>query len=130
MPTWLVIVLIVLAALVVLVLVGGVLGAQRRTRARAGRLLRDVAQANEHLALARAQDRGWDRDTIDAAARAAHAEARPHARVSAVHLVQVVDRPGTDDDEARVHVVDDAGEHEILLKRRGDDWIAASSAST
>ncbi|MBX5441215.1 MAG: hypothetical protein IRZ32_06765 [Solirubrobacteraceae bacterium] len=130
MPTWLVIVLIVLAALLLLVLAGGALGAQRRSRAQAARLLRDVAQANEHLAIARAQDRGWDRDTIDAAARAAHAQRRPHARVSAVHLVQVIDRPGTDDDEARVHVVDDAGEHEILLRRRGDDWLPAEDSTS
>lgn len=129
MPTWLLIVLIVVVVLVLLVLVGGIVGARRRTQARAGSLLRDVAAANEQLALARADDRGWDRDTIDAAARSAHLERRPDAKISAIHLIQVVDRPGTDDDEARLHVVDETGEHELLLKRQGDAWTAAPSTS-
>ncbi|HEY8582312.1 MAG TPA: hypothetical protein VIL49_05170, partial [Capillimicrobium sp.] len=73
------IVLIVLAALVLGLLAGGFIAARRRAAAQEGRLLRDVASANEALALARADDRGWDRDTIDAAARAAHLARRPEA---------------------------------------------------
>ncbi|HEU4658218.1 MAG TPA: hypothetical protein VFR97_11865, partial [Capillimicrobium sp.] len=87
-------------------------------------LLADVAAANEALAAARAGDRGWDRDTIDAAARAAHLARRPAARIAAVHLVQVVDRPGTDEDLARLHIADDAGDHEIVLGRRDGEWVA------
>ncbi len=124
MPTWLLIVIVVVAALVVLFLAGGIIAVRRRSQADAGRLLADVAAANEQLARARAQDRGWDRDTIDAAARAAHLEAHPQARIGAVHLVQVVDRPGTEDDEALVHIVDDGGEHSLRLGRCGDDWRA------
>jgi hypothetical protein len=124
MATWLLIVIIVVAVLVVVFLIGGIVAVGRRSRAGEGRLLADVATANEQLAQARAVDRGWDRDTIDSAARAAHLAARPGAQIRAVHLVQVVDRPGTDDDEAVVHIDDDAGQHTLRLGRRGDDWHA------
>jgi type II secretory pathway pseudopilin PulG len=116
------IVLIALAALILLLLLGGYVAARRRNEARSGRLLREVAAANEALAAARAGDRGWDRDTIDAAARAAHLARRPGADISAVHLTQVVDRPGTDEDQARLHVVDHDGDHEVVLGRRGGEW--------
>jgi hypothetical protein len=118
------IVLVVLAALVLLLLIGGFVAARRRSDALAGRLLRDVASANEALAAARAEDRGWDRDSIDAAARAAHRARHADAAIVALHLVQVVDRPGTDDDEAIVHVIDGTGEHEIHLGRSGGEWVA------
>jgi len=126
MATWLLIVIIVVAVLIVVFLVGGIVAVGRRSRATEGRLLADVAAANEHLAQARAVDRGWDRDTIDAAARAAHLAAHPDAKIRAIHLVQVVDRPGTDDDEAVLHIDDDAGEHTLRLGRRGDEWYARS----
>jgi hypothetical protein len=119
------IILIVFAALVLGMLAGGFVVARRRAEASEGRLLREVAAANEALARARAGDRGWDRDAIDTAARAAHLALRPDARIDAMHLVQVVDRPGTDEDQARLHVVDDAGEHELVLGRRGGEWGAA-----
>jgi hypothetical protein len=125
MPTWLAIVLIVLAVLVIVFLVGGYVAARRRAEARAAALLRELGEANEALARARALDRGWDRDHIDAAARAAHLGRRPEARIDGVHLVQVVDRPGVEDDEALVRVTDEAGQHEVRLDRRGGEWSAA-----
>jgi hypothetical protein len=124
MATWLLIVIIVFAVLFVVFLIGGIVAVGRRSRDGEGRMLADVAAANEQLAHARAEDRGWDRDTIDAAARSAHLAARPGAQIRAVHLVQVIDRPGTDDDEALLHVVDDSGDHTVRLGRRGDDWAA------
>ena len=122
MPTWLLILIIVVGALIVLCLIGGVIAVTRRNAASGDRLLRDLASANEALARARAEDRGWDRDTIDAAARDAHLGRRPSAQISALHLVQVVDRPGTEHDEARVRITDDAGVHDVLLGRSGDGW--------
>jgi uncharacterized membrane protein len=122
MPTWLAIVLIAIVVLLALFVAGGVIAVRRREVGRGGAVLRDIALANEALAHARAQDRGWDRDVIDAAARAAHLSTRPDALIEAVHLIQVVDRPGTDDDEARVRVIDASGQHEILLGRRGGEW--------
>jgi hypothetical protein len=125
MPTWLAIVLIALAALIILFLLGGLIAVRRRNALQGDRMLRDIAQANEALAQARAGDRGWDRDAIDAAARAAQLALHPDARIEAVHLIQVVDRPGTEDDEAHVRVLDATGTHVIVLGRRGDDWVAA-----
>jgi hypothetical protein len=124
MPTWLAIVLIALAALIVLFLVGGLIAVRRRDALGGDRMLRDIAQANEALAHARAGDRGWDRDAIDAAARAAQLALHPDARIEAVHLIQVIDRPGTQDDEAHVRVLDGSGAHVIVLGRRGEDWVA------
>jgi hypothetical protein len=126
MATWLLIVIIVVAVLIVVFLIGGIVAVGRRSRATEGRLLADVASANEQLAQARAVDRGWDRDTIDTAARNAHLVSHPGATIAAVHLVQVIDRPGTEDDEAILHVDDDAGEHTLRLGRRGDEWYPLS----
>jgi predicted lysophospholipase L1 biosynthesis ABC-type transport system permease subunit len=126
MATWLLIVIIVVAVLIVVFLIGGIVAVGRRSRATEGRLLADVGAANEQLAQARAVDRGWDRDTIDTAARTAHLASRPGATIAAVHLVQVIDRPGTDDDEAILHIDDDAGEHTLRLGRRGDEWYPRS----
>jgi hypothetical protein len=123
MPTWLLILIIVIGALIVFFLIGGAIAVSRRNAAHGGRLLRDLASANEALARARAEDRGWDRDMIDAAGRAAHLARRPDARIGAVHLVQVVDRPGTEHDEALLRIVDDAGSHDVLLGRAGDEWV-------
>jgi hypothetical protein len=124
MPTWLAIVLIALAALIILFLLGGLIAVRRRAALGGDRMLRDIAQANEALAQARAGDRGWDRDAIDAAARAAQLALHPDAAIEAVHLIQVVDRPGTEDDEAHVRVIDATGAHAIVLGRHGDEWVA------
>ncbi len=128
MPTWLLIVLIALAVLILLFLLGGLIAVRRRTALLGDHMLRDIAQANEALAQARAGDRGWDRDTIDAAARAAQIGFHPDSHIEAVHLVQVVDRPGTEDDQAHVRVLDGAGAHDIVLRRSGDAWVAAAHA--
>ena len=44
------------------------------------------------------------------------------AEVRELLLVQVVDRPGTEEDQALFRVVTDAGSEEILLVRHGDTW--------
>lgn len=125
MSTWLAIVLIVLVVLIGIFLVGGFIAARRRTESQMAAFVRDLADANEALARARALDRGWDRDHIDAAARAAHLAARPEARIDAVHLIQVIDRPGVEDDEALLRVTDDAGDHDVRLGRTGGEWGVA-----
>ncbi len=66
MPTWLIIVLVVLLVLAV----GGAIAARRRMAARAERFERSLAQVNQDLAAAHAEDRGWEPDTLEAAARA------------------------------------------------------------
>jgi type II secretory pathway pseudopilin PulG len=115
------IVLVVLAVLVVLLIVGGVVASGRRRRAGEQALRAELAQANEALALAHAQDNGWDRDLMERAAQEAFARRSP-ADVRALHLVQVVDRPGTEDDQAVFRVVTDHGAEYVHLHRRGDRW--------
>ena len=127
MPTWLAILIVVFALLVVALFVLGLLGAKRRSEATEETFHKNLEHANAALAEARAQDRGWERATIEAAARRAHEQRNPGANISELHLVQVVDRPGTDEDQARFRVVDDHGEHDVLLGRTGDQWHEIAS---
>ena len=123
MPAWLEVLLLVIVALVVVLFALGAAGAARRRRELEARFHAQLEEANRALAAARAADRGWERTTIEAAARAAHERAHPGARIRELHLVQVIDRPGTTEDEARFRVVDDHGDHDVVLGRSGDEWI-------
>ena len=115
------IILIVLAVLVVLLVVGGFVAAGKRERAQRAKLLRQVSQANSALADAHAEDNGWDRESLEAAAHHAFAE----GAVDELHLVQVIDRPGTDADEAVFRVRAAGGQwSELVLARTGDAWRA------
>ncbi len=96
----------------------------RAARAREARLKAEVEQANQALAQAHAGDNGWDAAQMEAAARAAWSSGH-HAGepIAALHLVQVVDRPGIDADEAVYRIVGAGGhEHDVVLKRSGDGW--------
>ena len=123
MATWLLILIIVLAVLVLGLFVIGLLGSIRRRDSLEERFHEKLEQANQALAEARALDRGWERSTLERVARTAHQRAHPGTDVREMHLVQVVDRPGTDEDQARFRVVDDHGEHDILLGRENGEWV-------
>ena len=123
MATWLAILLVVLALLILGLFTLGLLGALRARSDGEDEFRAMLEEANAALAAARAEDRGWERANLEAAARAAHEARRPGAQISELHLVQVVDRPGTEEDQARFRVVDAHGEHDVLLGRRGDDWV-------
>ena len=112
------VVLLVIALLLLVLVVGGVIAAGRRQRAREAHLQAQLAQANEALALARADDRGWDRDVLEAAARAAAG-----GRVDALDLVQVQDRPGTEEDRAIFRVVRAGREDRLVLGRHDGAWL-------
>jgi hypothetical protein len=120
-----VIVIVVLAVLVLLI-VGGLIANARKTRAEDPELRANLREADRALALARAEDRGWDRGTLEAAAREAFA-ARSPIEPRELQLLKVVDRPGTEDDQCVVRVVTDAGSEEILLVRSGGAWAAAEA---
>jgi len=115
-PTWLIIVLV---ALLVLAVGGAVARAmyQRRTESQ---FHAQLEQANEDLAEASAVDRGWDRETLEAAARRCYAE-KTGAEPPVLMLVEVLDRPGTDDDEAIFRV----GDRQLRLGRREGEWVFA-----
>jgi hypothetical protein len=120
------IVIIVVLALLVLLFVGGLIANARRARAEDPELRATLREADQALALARAEDRGWDRGALEAAARDAFA-ARSPIEPRELQLMKVIDRPGTEDDQALFRVVTDVGSEEILLVRTGDAWRAAEA---
>jgi hypothetical protein len=115
------VVVIVVLAVVVIFGGGGYLAVRRRQTVLDQRLRTQIEAADAALADARAQDRGWDRATIEAAARAAVAP----REIRDLHLVQVVDRPGTDADQAVLRIVAaDGAESTLTLGRREGAWVA------
>lgn len=118
------IVLIVLGVLVILFFIGGLLGARVRDRRQAGSYAEHVRNADAALEQARASDRGWHRDAMEEAARAAIAEARGEWDFSDLHLVLVDDRPGVEEDRAHFVAVAPDGECRVVLAREGDRWVA------
>jgi hypothetical protein len=124
----LVIIVIVLVVLVLLLIVGGFVANARRLRSEDAQLRATLEEADRALALARADDRGWERSALEAACRAAFA-ARSPVEPRELQLVKVIDRPGTEEDQALFRVVTDAGSEEILLERHGDEWAAAGPIS-
>lgn len=115
------IVVAVLVVAIVVLFVGGYIANARHRRALEADLRARVEAADAALADARALDRGWERATIEAAARAAVAP----QEVRELHLVQVLDRPGTDADQAVFRVVGvDGRESTVTLGRRDGAWVA------
>jgi type II secretory pathway pseudopilin PulG len=118
------VVLLVVLVLVVALAAGGYVAMTRRIRARDAALQRELAQAEDALAQAHALDKGWDRATLEAAARAAAAERfGSQGVVGTPQLVQVLDRPGVEADQAIFRVESpDGREHRITLGRSGGEW--------
>ena len=114
MPTWLIIVL----AVIVVLAVGGAIAARRRLAVTQDRFDADLQRVNRDLAAAHAEDRGWDRGALETAARQAYAGARG-SEPGDLELVQVVDRPGTDDDKAVFRI----GGQRLTLGRRDGEWV-------
>jgi hypothetical protein len=123
MPTWLAIVLGVFVAIVVVFALGGVYARRRQLEAGRGRFDANLAQVNKDLASAHAADRGWAREGLEAAARAAYATERAGAEPDDLTLVQIVDRPGTDDDRAVFRVASGEREERLTLGRRSGEWV-------
>jgi hypothetical protein len=123
--TALTIILIVLAVLVVVLGTGGYVAMTRRTKARDPELHAQLKRAERELAQAHAADKGWDRATLEAAARAAAAQRFGASDVQGLQLVQVVDKPGTDADQAVFRVQTADGDQSITLGRTGGVWGAA-----
>jgi len=119
-PVWLDIVVVGVILVLALLAVGGVIARRRQLAATEARFDANLAQVNRDLAAAHAEDRGWERGGLDAAARAAWAQARPGTEPGGLTLVQIVDRPGTDDDKA---VFRSTAGARLTLGRRGGEWV-------
>jgi hypothetical protein len=116
------IVLIIVAVVMVAVFAGGLVVASRRSRS--PDYGRHVAAADQALEQARAADRGWDRPTLEAAARDALAQHRPDFGYDRLHLILVDDRPGIEEDRAHFAAVGADGEARVVLVRSPDGWLA------
>ena len=71
-------------------------------------------------------DKGWHRDTMEAAARAAIESARPGWAFDDLHLMLVDDRPGVEEDRAHFVAMGSDGQVHVVLARAGDGWVAES----
>lgn len=111
------VVLVVLGVLIVLLFLGGLVASARRRRDHEDHLRRQLEEANRALAQARADDRGWDPALLEAAAREAAG-----GPVDRLDLVQVEDRPGTEEDRAVFRAVTEGQERRIVLGRTGGAW--------
>ena len=123
MPTWLIIVLAVLVVLAV----GGFVARAMLTRRTEAQFRARLEQANHDLAEAAAADRGWDRATLESAARRGYADQRG-AEPAELLLVEVLDRPGTDEDVAVFRVEGEGRTETLTLGRRGGEWVPESLA--
>ncbi len=121
MPVWLI---VVLAVLLVLAVGGAVARRAQLTRSRAA-FETSLERVNRDLAEAAAQDRGWDRDTLETAARRIFEQERG-AEPDALVLVEVLDRPGTDDDRAVFRAEQSGTAHALTLGRRQGEWVHES----
>ena len=119
------IVLIVAGIIVLIALILGFLGVRERDRRQAGHWEQHVRAADAALAEAAATDRGWQREVMEQAARAALTEMRPDWAPRDLLLVLVDDKPGVDEDRAHFVAVGEGGdEARVVLARQGDLWVA------
>jgi hypothetical protein len=115
---------IVIAVLVVLAM-GGAIAARRRLEASRAGFADHLERANVDLATAHATDRGWDPENLERAAAQALRERHPEREVLSLTLVEVVDRPGFEEDVARYRArVADGTEMLVTMVRRGGGWAA------
>ena len=121
------IVLIVFGVIVLIAVVLGFLGARARDRQQADHWEEHVRAADAALAHAAASDRGWQREVMEDAARAALSDSRPEWTYGPLRLVLVDDRPGIEEDRAHFVAVGEGGdEARVVLSRQGDRWVAES----
>ena len=120
------IVAIVLGVLLILFFIGGLFAVRARARRQAATFPEHVRAADEALEQARALDRGWERETMEAVARAAVTDARPGWTFDALHLVLVDDRPGVEEDRAHFVAMGPDDQVRVILARQAGQWVAES----
>ena len=123
------IILLIVAVVLLALIVGGAIARRRQLDATRGSFEAHLSAVNEELAAARADDRGWDPQRLDAAARAAWEQRSGGTPADELVLWRVVDRPGTDEDKAVYRIQAGGSETLITLARTGDDWHADPDAA-
>lgn len=118
---WLTIFIVV----VVVLMVGGIIARRRQLAGSRPAFERSLAQVDHDLAAASAADRGWDRARLEAAARRISAE-QLGAEPEALTLVEVIDRPGTEQDQAVFDVRVQGAQHRLVLGRHDGGWVHAA----
>ncbi|MEA2227769.1 MAG: hypothetical protein QOF04_1399 [Solirubrobacteraceae bacterium] len=116
------IIILIVAVVLLVLIVGGYIASRRRAQQDEPSLKQELEAANRAQAMAHVDDKGWERSLLEAAAREAFAE-RSAADVRDLQLVQVVDNPGTEHDQAVFRVVTDHGAEYLHLDRHGDAWV-------
>jgi hypothetical protein len=122
-PTWAIVVIVILVILALLAIGGAIAGARRHPNIEAA-----IDEANRALAAAHAADKGWEPGALRDAARREFESANPGVTVGDQALVQVVDRPGTDQDQAVFRFVTDDGESRLTMGRVDGRWVADRDA--
>ena len=117
---WLFIVLVVLAILIA----GGIYARNRQLARSRPAFERALTQVDQDLAAAAASDRGWDRVVLEATARQIATD-RFGGEIDELTLVEVIDKPGTDEDQAVFDVRAAGKRHRLVLGRKDGDWVAA-----
>jgi hypothetical protein len=116
------IILIVIGAVLLLLFIGGLIGASRRLQRGESDYSRHLAEADRALEQARAVDKGWDKPVLEAAAREALAAERPGWPYDELALVLVDDKPGVAEDRAHFVASGGDGEARVVLARRNGGW--------
>ncbi len=116
------IVLIVIAAFFAVLFVGGYIARRRRDAAQSGNYAAHLREADRALEAARAEDKGWERGTLEAAARDALGRERPGWEDAPLQLVLVDDKPGIEEDRAHFVATGSDGEVRLVLARRDGGW--------
>ena len=104
--------------------VGGFIARRRHDRELAPDYLRHIAEADNALEQARAEDRGWDREMMERTARDALGAAHPDTSFERLHLILVDDRPGVDQDRAHFEAWDGKRAVRVVLTRSDAGWAA------
>src|SRR3954452_3507522 len=118
------ILLIAVCAVLLLLFIGGLVAASRRTREREGDRQKALAEADRALEEARAADKGWERELLEEAARKILAEERPGWHYDRLDVTLVDDRPGVTEDRAQLLAVGADSEVRLVLTRQNGGWTA------
>jgi hypothetical protein len=117
--------LIIVIVVFLLLMAGGVFARTRQLKRTRPAFERSLAQVERDLVTAAAADRGWDRERLEAAARRIGPE-QLGAEPDELTLIEVLDRPGTDQDEAVFNVSAGGTRHRLVLGRRDGEWVPAT----